>query len=288
MPVPVTIADLSATAASNSPAGAEAVSAAVGPDDYLRAHAAIIKTLASSVTTDIATAVSNHVAAADPHPLYALESALGTASTKDTGTASGNVPLVGTKSATESLAGLVELATQAEAEAGADNTVVMTPLKTAQAISALAIDVGTKQDSTSGVAIDFTGIPATAKRITMVFSGVSTNGTSLPIVRLGDAGGFEDTGYVGGASGNGVATTSTAGFLISAEGGGAYVFHGSIVLIKLSGNTWVSSACTGRSDNNNAYSCGGSKTLSDTLTQVRLTTVSGDTFDAGMINILVE
>lgn len=55
-----------------------------------------------------------------------------------TGTASGNVPLVGTKSATTALAGLVELAIQAEAEAGTDNTVVMTPLTTAQAIAALA------------------------------------------------------------------------------------------------------------------------------------------------------
>ncbi|MCR4299980.1 MAG: tail fiber protein, partial [Sulfuricaulis sp.] len=55
-----------------------------------------------------------------------------------TGTSLGNIPLVGTESATETLAGLVELATQAEAEAGADDTVVMTPLKTAQAIAALS------------------------------------------------------------------------------------------------------------------------------------------------------
>ena len=55
------------------------------------------------------------------------------------GTASGNIPAVGTKSATDALAGLVELATQAEAEAGTDNTVVSTPLRVAQAIAALAL-----------------------------------------------------------------------------------------------------------------------------------------------------
>ncbi len=39
----------------------------------------------------------------------------------------------------------------------------------------------------------------------------------------------------------------------------------------------------------NVASLGGSKTLSDTLTQVRITTVNGtDTFDAGTINILYE
>jgi len=36
-------------------------------------------------------------------------------------------------------------------------------------------------------------------------------------------------------------------------------------------------------------SSAGSKTLSDTLTQVRITTVNGtDTFDAGTINIIYE
>ena len=69
---------------------------------------------------------------------------IGNAATKATGSASGNVPLVGTKSATDALAGLVELANQAEAEAGTDDTVVMTPLKTAQALGALGLG-GTSQ-----------------------------------------------------------------------------------------------------------------------------------------------
>lgn len=51
MPVPETIADLSTSAASNSPAGTDTVSDAAGPDEYFRAHAAIIKTLDNRVTT---------------------------------------------------------------------------------------------------------------------------------------------------------------------------------------------------------------------------------------------
>lgn len=50
-------------------------------------------------------------------------SALGTAAARNTGTGTDTVPLVGTKSATESLAGLVELATTGEMTAGAAGVV---------------------------------------------------------------------------------------------------------------------------------------------------------------------
>ena len=41
-----------------------------------------------------------------------------------------------------------------------------------------AITAGTAVASTSGTSIDFTGIPSWVKRITVMFNGVSTNGTS--------------------------------------------------------------------------------------------------------------
>jgi len=56
---------------------------------------------------------------------------------------------------------------------------------------------GTSQASTSGTSIDFTGIPSWVKRITVMFNGVSTNGTSNKQIQLGDSGGFETTGYLG-------------------------------------------------------------------------------------------
>lgn len=57
---------------------------------------------------------------------------------------------LGVIAATETTAGLVELATQAEAEAGSSDTVAMTPLKTAQAIAALAVKARINFDGTSG------------------------------------------------------------------------------------------------------------------------------------------
>ena len=54
---------------------------------------------------------------------------LGTAATKDTGTTTGKVPLIGTSSATESLAGLSAVASQAEADAFTNDSKFITPLK---------------------------------------------------------------------------------------------------------------------------------------------------------------
>jgi hypothetical protein len=56
----------------------------------------------------------------------------------------------------------------------------------------------------------------------------------------------------------------------------------------LGSNQWVSSHIARLSSTNSGFG-GGNKTLSDTLTQLRITTVNGtDTFDAGSINILYE
>jgi hypothetical protein len=142
--------------------------------------------------------------------------------------------------------------------------------------------------STSGTSIDFTGIPSWAKRITVMFSGVSTNGTSNILLRLGDAGGIEDTGYASGSSYNGADAANSTGFLLVMDVVAAVNYNGAVTFSKLDGNTY--SSFGGFANNSSAvWSCAGAKTLSDTLTQVRITTVNGtDTFDAGTINIMYE
>jgi hypothetical protein len=57
----------------------------------------------------------------------------------------------------------------------------------------------------------------------------------------------------------------------------------------LTGNTWASNGTISATASGFGATSGGSKELSDVLTQVRITTVNGtDTFDAGSINILFE
>lgn len=145
--------------------------------------------------------------------------------------------------------------------------------------------------STSGTAIDFTGIPAGVKRITVMFSAVSTNGSSNWQVQIG-SGSFTSSGYVGSSSllDSVVSSTAfTAGFGIRANSATIAV-NGTLILTLITGNTWVASgAFSGSTSAVSTLVSGGSLALSGTLDRVRITTVNGtDTFDAGTINILYE
>ena len=154
------------------------------------------------------------------------------------------------------------------------------------------ITSGTAVASTSGTSIDFTGIPSWAKRVTVMFNGVSTNGTSKLIVRIGTGGTPTTSGYIGQSSivYSAVATTSeTSGFPIYYDTA-TYTITGSIVIQNISGNIWVMNGC-GSSAGGTAFIwiSGGNISLAGVLNVVRITTVNGtDAFDAGSINILYE
>ncbi len=140
----------------------------------------------------------------------------------------------------------------------------------------------------SQTSIDFTGVPAWANRVTITASGLSTNGTSPVIVQIGDSGGFETTGYTGAVSawvnGGGLnAAALSSGFSMSYAGGdtAAAVLHHTVTLHRHSGNTWVAKADGALSNALFGSVMAGSKTLSDVLTQVRITTAGGTAvFDA--------
>jgi hypothetical protein len=153
------------------------------------------------------------------------------------------------------------------------------------------ITQGTAVASTSGTSIDFTSLPAWVKRITVNYVGVSTNGTSNFLVQLGDSGGVENTGYASACHGNGVTSSSTAGFNIVNSVSAANSFSGSLVLTVQDAAlfTWCAMGIGFRNDFAMPFSSSGTKSLSTTLDRVRITTVNGtDTFDAGSINILYE
>jgi hypothetical protein len=155
---------------------------------------------------------------------------------------------------------------------------------------------GTAVASTSGTSIDFTGIPSWVKRITVMFSGVSTNGTSTVQVQLGTGATptYTTSGYLGAsmavASGSSTAGEQNgAGFRVYANSSATSVNHGNIVIANLTSNTWSLSSVLGQSDGARVSWAGGSIALAAALTAIRITTVNGtDTFDAGTINILYE
>jgi hypothetical protein len=148
---------------------------------------------------------------------------------------------------------------------------------------------GTSVASTSGTSIDFTSIPAGVRRITVMFSGVSTSGSSVIQVQLGDGGGMENTGYLSTSSTTGGTVTAiTSGFAICTPAAASVVSGHCVITLIDSANTWIQTSLIKSATNTMAYSAG-NKATSDTLTQIRITTVNGtDTFDAGTINILYE
>ena len=153
---------------------------------------------------------------------------------------------------------------------------------------------GTAVASTSGTSIDFTGIPSWVKRVTVMFSGVSTNGASPLQVQIG-SGSFTTSGYNGLVSfvstsvGTETRTTGLPVMHSSAQSAEAAVY-GLFVVALQTGNTWVSSCTVAKTGTTNVTCLGGgSLALGGVLDRVRITTVNGtDTFDGGSINILYE
>jgi hypothetical protein len=151
----------------------------------------------------------------------------------------------------------------------------------------------TAQASTSGTSIDFTSIPSWVKRVTVMFSGVSTSGTSVLQIQLG-AGSVTTSGYAS-AGGNfnnsnltGVANGTSGVYLVN-SGNATNTYYGQAIFTTLGSNIWIASGVFGIGSATNVVAFGGGITLSGTLDRVRITTANGtDTFDAGTINILYE
>lgn len=158
------------------------------------------------------------------------------------------------------------------------------------------ITSGTVQASTTGTAIDFTGIPSWVKRITIMFQSVSTSGTAQIICQVGSSSGFvTGVNYTGSACLNVSGATSalmTTGFRIEPPDAAitaASLRHGIATLVNITGNVWCFSANIGHSNTNcTTYAGGSTNGLGAVLDRIRITTTATDTFDAGSINILYE
>ncbi len=155
------------------------------------------------------------------------------------------------------------------------------------------IVLSTAVASTSGTSIDFTGFPAWVKKITVMFSGVSTNGTSNIQVQLG-AGSVATSGYLSNGSriqGSSATTlgANTAGFTVASINAAADAQYGLAVFCNISGNIWVSNGILYATNYLAVQNSVGQVSLGGVLDRVRITTANGtDTFDAGSVNIMYE
>ena len=167
------------------------------------------------------------------------------------------------------------------------NTLTLQAATGTMSVNTLATAVA----STSGTSITFSSLPAWVKRITVMFNGVSTSGTSSILIQIG-AGSVTNTGYASvssrfGAS-SGASGNYTTGFGIF-QAAAADVIGGAIQLTNHSSNIWVASGATSATNSTANMTTSGYISLSGTLDRVVITTVNGtDTFDAGSVNILYE
>lgn len=157
---------------------------------------------------------------------------------------------------------------------------------------------GTSQASTSGTSIPFTGIPSWVKRITIMFNGVSTNGTGAYQVQIGTGGAATISGYNSsqtqfGGSNQSAGTSGTTGFVFASPGASTNTYSGIMTISNISGNNWVYSSLL--NSNGTTFlvaGAGNSPALSGTLDYLRVigsaTGSPSDTFDAGSINIQYE
>jgi hypothetical protein len=169
------------------------------------------------------------------------------------------------------------------------------PFGNAAAALSLGINRGTELATTSGTEIDFTGIPAGVRRVTVMLRQVSTNGTAALALRLGTSGGIISTGYDSSWSYDapgvgGISYGSTIHFGIY-NGGTIDITSGIMTLVNQSANWWLCSftgMLAAGAARYRSYSSG-LIDLGAALTQLRLTTDTGTpTFDNGGINIMWE
>jgi hypothetical protein len=152
----------------------------------------------------------------------------------------------------------------------------------------------TAKASSSGTSVDFTGVPSWAKKISVTFTDVGTNGTSQFLVQVGTGGSFVTSSYVSSSSlqygTNLVSQASyTTGFGIYSNQASDVIF-GTLVIqlhqiyVYVASGTFAIAGRTGI-----ASSAGRTTNIAGAIDRIRITTVNGtDAFDGGNINILYE
>ena len=146
--------------------------------------------------------------------------------------------------------------------------------------------------TTSGTSVAITGIPSWAKRVTLIFQGVTTSGPNDVLVQVG-SGSIATTGYIGqrlyiqntNSSGATPNVTNCIGFF--ATNTSSDKKSGTFTLCTLGSNIWAGSGCY-ITNNNLGGPSAGAVTLSGALDRIQINTNTADTFTAGSMCVFWE
>ena len=151
---------------------------------------------------------------------------------------------------------------------------------------------GTAWTYTSGTpaSIDFTGIPSTAKRITVMINGLSYAAAGQGVVQIG-SGSLTTTGYTSNTTAIAVAAinigTQTNGFGSVGSSAAAATLNGMYIITSTTGNTWSYIQQLFRTTDQIATIGNGFIALGGVLDRLSLVATTS-TFDAGTVNIMWE
>lgn len=153
----------------------------------------------------------------------------------------------------------------------------------------------------NGTEEDFTGIPSTVKRITIMVHNMSTTGNTVPIIRVGTGGTFISSSgaYLNAqiaivSGGNPGGTANSTGFPMNNTGSSGFFMSGTGVLTKIGNYVYTYTSMWaivgGSGAGTRTALCSGSiDTGVAPIDSIRITTTTGtDPFDSGVVNILYE
>lgn len=154
---------------------------------------------------------------------------------------------------------------------------------------------GTETVTTSGTTVVFaTNIPDWVSRVTVMLFGVSTSGTSRPLIQFGTGSTptYVTTGYASTSdnysTSAGPSGSVTNGFVCGSTSTASSTWTVVYTFTSLGSNKWIGTI-GGNTVSPGVVLGGGSVTLAAPLTAMRLTAVNGtDTLDAGSVNYIYE
>lgn len=151
------------------------------------------------------------------------------------------------------------------------------------------ITAATAQSVSTLTNVTFTGIPSTAKRITVIFDNVVA-GSFYPItIQVGTSGGYVTSGYTSATTIiDGISVyndSASSGFAIY-NSGGSYNINANFVLTNISGNKWVLSGC-GSVYATYTLLSGGGVDAGAVVDSVKVLVTTGN-FTSGTVNIFYE
>jgi hypothetical protein len=157
--------------------------------------------------------------------------------------------------------------------------------------AAPSLQIGTPIDVSGVSTVTVTGIPLSSKIVYLNFQNIlySTNDTFF--VQLGDSTNIEVTGYVysrstvSGLSATAFGNVAATGFGIANGQSDSLWGTVTLTLENSTTNTWNVSAIAGKSTSNFLFTLSGYKSLTNPISQIKVSILSGNLWTSGEINV---